>query len=175
VQVADALGDPTTVLLATGTNFPDALSAGVAAAKAGGTVLLTNGATLPSATSSYLAAHGKTVYAIGGPAAQADSNATGLVGSDRYATSIAVAEKFFTGPSSVGVASGMAFPDASSGGALLAHAGMPLVLSASGSLPNPVSAYLSSVKSSVGSAYLFGGSGALAVAVQTAVGSALGL
>jgi hypothetical protein len=147
----------------------------VAAAKAGGTVLLTNGATLPSATSSYLAAHGKTVYAIGGPAAQADSNATGLVGSDRYATSVAVAEKFFTGPSSVGVASGEAFPDACSGGALLAHAGMPLVLSASGSLPNPVGAYLSSVKSSVASAYLFGGSGALAVAVQTAVGNALGL
>jgi ell wall binding domain 2 (CWB2)/Fibronectin type III domain/Carboxypeptidase regulatory-like domain len=175
VKVADALGDPTTVLLATGTNFPDALSAGVAAAKAGGIVLLTNGATLPSATSSYLSAHGKTVDAIGGPAAQADNKATGLVGSDRYATSVAVAEKFFTGPSSVGVASGMAFPDALSGGALLAHAGVPLVLSASGSLPNPVGVYLSSVKSSVGSTYLFGGSGALAVAVQTAVGSALGL
>jgi len=86
VQVADALGDPSTVLLATGTNFPDALSAGVAAAKAGGTVLLTNAATLPSATSSYLAAHGKTVYAIGGPAARPTATQRGssaLIGMPR--------------------------------------------------------------------------------------------
>ncbi len=41
VAVADALGSPSTVLLATGTNFPDALAAGVGAAKAHGAVLLT--------------------------------------------------------------------------------------------------------------------------------------
>lgn len=175
VQVAGALGDPGTVLLATGTNFPDALSAGVAAAKAAGVVLLTNGASLPAATSSYLAAHATTVYAVGGPAAAADSHATALVGADRYATSVAVAARFFPGPSSVGVASGTAFPDALSGGALLAHAGVPLVLAAPGSLPSGVGAYLSSVKSSVASAHLFGGSAALGVAVQTAVASTLGL
>ena len=175
VQVADALGDPGTVLLATGTNFPDALSAGVAAAKAGGVVLLTNGTSLPSTTSSYLAAHAKTVYAVGGPAAAADKKATALVGVDRYATSVALAAKFFSSPSSVGVASGTAFPDALSGGALLAHAGIPLVLAAPGGLPPAVGAYLSSVKSSVVSAHLFGGSAALGVAVQTAVASTLGL
>lgn len=174
VQVADALGDPGTVLLATGTNFPDALSAGVAAAKAAGVVLLTNGTSLPAATSSYLAAHGKTVYAVGGPAAAADSSATALVGADRYATSVAVAVRFFPGPSSVGVASGTAFPDALSGGALLAHEGVPLVLAAPGSLPAGVGSYLSGVKSSVTSAHLFGGIGALGAAVQTAVGSTLG-
>ena len=173
-QVADALGDPGTVLLATGTNFPDALSAGAAAAKTGGVVLLTNGTSLPSRTSSYLAGHGKTVYAIGGPAAAADKKATALVGVDRYATSVAVAAKFFSSPSSVGVASGAAFPDALSGGALLAHEGAPLVLSAPDSLPSGVATYLSSVRSSVSSAHLFGGVGALGVVVQTTVGSALG-
>lgn len=174
VQVADALGDPGTVLLATGTNFPDALSAGVAAAKARGVVLLTNGTSLPSTTSKYLAAHAKTVYAVGGPAAAAYKKATALVGADRYATSVALAAKFFSSPSSVGVASGTAFPDALSGGALLAHAGIPLLLAAPGNLPTAVGSYLSSVKGSVTSAHLFGGSGALGVAVQTAVASTLG-
>ena len=47
VAVAGAIGNPGTVLLATGTNFPDALSAGPAAAHLGGAVLLTNGSTLP--------------------------------------------------------------------------------------------------------------------------------
>ena len=175
VQVAGALGDPGTVLLATGTNFPDALSAGVGAAKAAGVVLLTNGGSLPAATSSYLAAHAKTVYAVGGPAAAADKKATALVGADRYATSVAVAGRFFPSPSSVGVASGTAFPDALSGGALLAHAGVPLVLAAPGGLPAGVGAYLSSVKGSISSAHLFGGNAALGVAVQTAVASTLGL
>src|SRR5664279_2907372 len=88
VKVADALGDPGVVLLATGTNFPDALAAGVAAVKAGGVVLLTNGSTLPAETSAYLSAHPGTVYAIGGPAAAADPAATAIVGADRFDTSI---------------------------------------------------------------------------------------
>ena len=57
LAVADALHDPSTVLLATGTNFPDALSAGSAAAHVGGVVLLTDGATMPAAVLQYLSAH----------------------------------------------------------------------------------------------------------------------
>ena len=175
VKIAGALGNRETVLLASGTKFPDALSAGVAAAKAGGVVLLTNGTSLPATTSSYLTAHGRTVYAVGGPAAAAKSNATPLVGAGRYATSVAVAKEFFPNPSSVGVASGTVYADALSGGPLLARAGVPLVLAAPGILPLSVGNYLSSLKSNVTSAHLFGDSDALEVAVQTAVGRALGL
>gem|GEM_PF-3591616 len=174
VQVADALGDPATVLLATGTDFPDALSAGVAAAKAGGVVLLTNGNSLPTPTSSYLSAHGSTVYAIGGPAAAADANATALVGADRYATSVDVAQKFFPGPQTIGIATGAAFPDALSGGVLFAHLGAPLVLAAPTALPASTASYLTSVKGTVSTAQLFGGFNALGAGVQTAIGSALG-
>lgn len=175
VKVAGALGNQGTVLLASGTEFPDALSAGVAAAKTDGVVLLTKGTSLPTTTSAYLTAHGETVYAVGGPAAAAKSNAIPLVGADRYATSVAVAKKFFPNPSSVGVASGALYADALSGGALLARAGVPLVLAAPGSLPTDIGTYLRSVKSSATSAHLFGGSDALGDAVQKAVGSALGL
>ncbi len=85
LAVADALGDPSTVLLATGINFPDALAAGPAAAHVLGVVLLTNGSSLTPAVTQYLAAHPGTVYAIGGPAVAADPSATALSGADRYA------------------------------------------------------------------------------------------
>ena len=67
VAVADALGDPSTVLLASGLDFPDALAAGPAATAAHGAVLLAAGATLPPVTAAYLTAHPGTRYAIGGP------------------------------------------------------------------------------------------------------------
>src|SRR6185437_12527687 len=112
LAVADALGDPSTVMLATGTNFPDALAAGPAAASVGGVVLLSDGTALPSSVSTYLTAHPGKVYAIGGPAIIAYPSATALVGADRYATAAAVATKFFTSPTTIGVASGVKFADA---------------------------------------------------------------
>lgn len=173
VAVADALGDPGTVLLATGVNFPDALSAGVAAVKAGGVVLLTSGASLPPETSGYLLAHPGTVYAVGGPAATADPSATPLVGADRFATSVAVAGKFFNSPATVGVATGLSFPDALSGGALLGHLGVPLVLVSSSGVPSPVASYFAIVKATVTKAYLFGGTSTVTAATEAGINADL--
>jgi putative cell wall-binding protein len=164
--VAAALGNPTTVLLASGLNFPDALAAGPAAAKNHGVVLLTNGTQLPASTSGYLVAHPGTVYAIGGPAATADTKATPIVGADRYATAASVAARFFQSPTDVGIATGSNFPDALAGGAMLAREGAPLLLSSAGVLPAPTTAYLVSVKTMVGSAQLFGGSAVLSAAIM---------
>jgi putative cell wall-binding protein len=175
LAVADALGDPTTVMLATGTNFPDALAAGPAAASVGGVVLLTDGTTLPAPISAYLVAHPGKVYAIGGPAVIADPPATALVGSDRYATAAAVATKFFTSPTTVGMASGVTFADALAGGALLAHKDGPLLLSDPDVLPIPTSAYLTTNKATVTSSFIFGGTNAISSAVQAETDVALGL
>jgi putative cell wall-binding protein len=174
VKVADALGDPNKVLLATGTNFPDALAAGPAAAKISGVVLLTNGSTLPTETGAYLIAHAGTVYAVGGPAVAADPTATPVVGADRYATAVAVATQFFTAPTKIGVASGAAFADALSGGAALAHLGGPLVLSDPGTLSPATGTYLKANAATLTNAWLFGGVNALSASVQTAVGVSLG-
>jgi putative cell wall-binding protein len=174
VDVADALGDPSTVLLATGTNFPDALAAGPAATKASGVILLTNGSSLPTETSAYLTAHPGTVYAVGGPAAAADTTATPLVGTDRYATATAVAAQFFTAPTTVGIASGATFADALSGGAYLAHLGGPLVLSDPITVPASTATYLTTNAATLQTASLFGGTSALSADVQTALGVDLG-
>jgi putative cell wall-binding protein len=175
LAVAGALGNPSTVMLATGTNFPDALAAGTAAASVGGVVLLTDGTALPSSVSGYLTAHPGKVYAIGGPAVIADPPATALVGTDRYGTAAAVATKFFTAPTTVGIASGVAFADALAGGALLAHKDGPLLLSDPNVLATPTSAYLTTNKATVTSSFIFGGSTAISSAVQTEAAVGLGL
>ena len=174
VKVADALADPGTVLLATGTNFPDALTAGVAAVKAGGVVLLTNGSTLPAETSAYLSAHPGTVYAIGGPAAAADPSATAIVGADRFETSVDVATKFFSAPAGVGIATGLSFPDALSAGALLGHVTAPLVLVSTSSVPGSVTTYLASVKGTITTGYLIGGPNTVNQSVADAINITLG-
>lgn len=174
VAVAAALGSPFTILLASGTNFPDALAAGPAATKAAGAVLLTDGSVMPAETSAYLATHHGTVDAVGGPAAAADPSATPLVGTDRYGTAIAVAHQFFSSPPTVGVASGATFADALAGGALLARTGGPLLLSDPSVLPAATRSYLTANAPTLITASIFGGPSALSTAVQTAVGVALG-
>jgi putative cell wall-binding protein len=175
LAVANALGNPSTVLLATGVNFPDALAAGPAAAHVNGVVLLTNGSSLTPAVTQYLAAHPGIVYAIGGPAVAADPSATALSGADRYATAAAVASTLFTTPANVGVASGTAFPDALSGGAFQAHFGGPIMLTDPHLLPASTSAYLTGAKATIVTTNIFGGAVAVSVTVQTAIGTALGL
>jgi len=173
VAVAGALGNPGTVLLASATNFPDALAAGPAAHLEGGAVLLTDGNAMVSGTASYLGAHPGTVYAIGGPAASADPSATAIVGADRYGTAAGVAARFFTSPTTVGVATGLDYPDALAGGALLAKEGAPLLLASPTALPLATSKYLIVAGASVTGAQLFGGSAVLPDTTATDIAAAL--
>ncbi|HEY3926480.1 MAG TPA: cell wall-binding repeat-containing protein [Acidothermaceae bacterium] len=174
LKVAAALGSPSTVFLATGTNFPDALSAGPAAAEVHGVVLLTNSSKLTTSVEAYLTAHPGTVYAVGGPAVAADPAAIPLDGADRYATAAAVATAIFSAPTSIGLASGVTFPDALSGGAYQAHSGGPILLGATTALPSATADYLSGGKATITNAVIFGGVAALSASVQSAIAAALG-
>jgi putative cell wall-binding protein len=174
VAVANVLGARSTVFLATGTNFPDALSAGPAAAHLNGVVLLTDGSSMPSITRAYLNAHVGAVYAVGGPAATADGGATRIVGADRMSTAAAVASTFFSAPLTLGVASGTTFADAMSGGAYLARLGGPILLTYPTSVPSSTGNYLSAVRSGLASSSLFGGSAAISTSVQATIDQLLG-
>ena len=175
IKIANALGDPHTVFEVDGTNFPDALSAGPAAAITHGAVLFTAGTSAAAPTTAYLAAHPDDVrYAVGGPAATADSSAAKLVGVDRYQTSMMVAQAFFNSPSVVGVASGLKFPDALSGGPAAALAGGPLILvPPDGPLPTSTQSYLSQIASSVLSGWVFGGTPSVSTLVANEVAQSL--
>jgi putative cell wall-binding protein len=162
VAIADALGDPTTVFEASGVNFPDALSAVPAAIATHAAILLTNGQSPAAATSSYLAAHPGTRYAIGGPAAWADPTATALAGASRYDTSAAVANVFFPDATAASVADGDNFPDALAGGPIAGEAGQPMLLvNAVGPIAEPVAAYLLTHAGQLTAVRAFGGTAAV--------------
>jgi hypothetical protein len=169
--IADSgLDGPSTILLATGANFPDALAGGVAAAEANGAVLLANGSSPADATTVYLASHpGSTVFAVGGAAAAAYPTATPIVGADRFDTSAMLAERFFDGPSVVAVSNGANYPDALSGGAHIGTLGGPLLLVLPTELPQPTEDYLVGNASTIDRAVVYGGTGAVNEVVRNAV------
>lgn len=143
--VADELGgSASTVLVVNGFTFPDALSASSPAAANGWPILVTERDRVPSETSAWLQSHAgaSTKYAIGGVAAISDGvasqlGATRIAGADRYATSIAVAERFTHAGAPVVVASGRAFPDALAGGPRAGALDAPLVLVPGGAPADP--------------------------------------
>ncbi|MEZ0493654.1 cell wall-binding repeat-containing protein [Kineococcus sp. TBRC 1896] len=146
-----------TVFLASGESFADALAAGPAAAHLDGPLLLTAAGGLPAATRAELTRLSPaSVHVVGGtdrvpdavltavrallPSASVDRTA----GPDRYATAVAVAQRFFpTRQASFVLARGDAFPDAVSGAALAGWRGEPLLLTAPDRLPEAVATWLS--------------------------------
>ena len=169
IAIAGELGDPDTILLTIGTNFPDALAAGAAAAVVGGSVVLTTPGVSNATTNGYLADQaGATVYAVGGPAASAHPSADGIVGANRAETAVLVAEEFFDAPVVVGLAISTNFPDALAGGVHVARLGGPLLLTDGGTLDAVVDDYLCDESASIGSMYAYGGTGVLSSGVFSA-------
>jgi Peptidase A4 family/ell wall binding domain 2 (CWB2) len=163
IDIAEQLGNPSTVFEATGLDFPDALSAVPAAIEKGGAILLTDGSTQDPETASYLSAHpGDTRYAIGGPLAAygADPTAIPVYGQDLYGTSAAVAGTFFPTPTVFGAATGSTFSDALSGGVFVGTRSSPgpiLLVEPSGPLPSSINTYLVDAAPTLTQGYLFGG------------------
>ena len=174
VSVAKCEGSPTTVFLATGRVFADALSAGPAAALKSGSVLLTDGPVMPPAVANYLAGlTNPTVYAVGEGAHLADPSAQAIVGGDRFATAALVASEFFTSPTLVGVATGSNFPDALAGGAFMGAMGGPVLLTNPESLQSADGLYIGQNNATLTQAFLFGGTATLSPQVATQVSLAL--
>ncbi|MGQ7294962.1 cell wall-binding repeat-containing protein [Quadrisphaera sp. KR29] len=130
---------PTTVFLASGQAFPDALSASGAAGRSGAPLLLTTSRYLPATTVEQLAQwRPARVVVLGGPVAVSDdvlrqvAAVTGggvqrLAGTTRYETAAAVLEAG-PPPSALWLASGESFADALSGAAAAAASGGAMVI-----------------------------------------------
>jgi putative cell wall-binding protein len=172
-------GTVSTVYLANGTNFPDALSASPAAAAFGGAVILVNGASasVDAATLALLTTLGVTDVKIAGGTGSISAGIEAQMvdiygadhvvrngGADRYATSILInADQFTTAPV-VYLAQGAGFPDALAGAALAGNEGAPLFVSSS----NCISQGLLDALTSLGTErlVLLGGTGVLSTAVE---------
>jgi putative cell wall-binding protein len=155
--ISNALTHASTVYIAVGSNFPDALAAGPAAATVGGAVILVNGSAgmLDQPTLALLTSLGVThVRLVGGTSAISTGiqsqlntlypgNVIRLAGTDRFST----AEKIVAGAwpttaAKVILASGANFPDALAAGAL----GLPMLPSHPTCIPAVVLARLGALK-----------------------------
>ncbi len=168
VAIAEELGRPDLVLVATGTDFPDALAASAAAGAQGGAVLLSRGELADPATDAYLAAAAPTtVLAVGGPASRAYPDAEPVVGVDRVGTALELARSQFDAPVVAGLARTDRFPDALTGAAHVAALGGPVLLTPTADLDPRVSAYVCG-QQGLDRLFLYGGTGALSALVEQA-------
>lgn len=133
--------------IATGLNFPDALSASAAGAASGSPVILVNGtaSSVDAATVTLLNDLGVTdVTVVGGtavisPGIKNQLAATRLSGADRYETSLAIAQDAYpSGASRVLIATGLNFPDALAGSAWAGPAKAPLLIVKTNCIPGSI-------------------------------------
>jgi putative cell wall-binding protein len=148
-----------TVFVATGTNFPDALAAGAAAAERNSPLLLTAPTSLPAETAAELARlQPKSITVLGSSGAVSDGVAaqlgnytagsvTRLAGADRYATAAATsAATFSSGVPVVYVATGANFPDALAGVPASGVKGGPVLLVTASAIPATTQVELSRLR-----------------------------
>ena len=144
-QIDPAIGR---VMVATGTNYPDALAAGSVSGPARSVTVLSAGDKLPAQVRQFLTESGLEISAVGAGASAAVGAAKlpvaqKFVGADRYETAALLAKQFGPQGASVVVASGEIFADALGGGALAANSNGVLVLTKPGLLPAPSRALIS--------------------------------
>jgi len=171
------------VVLASGNNFPDALSASVLAGKLGAPILLVDSTPDSSIEAfNFIINHvnkSGTVYLIGGKGVISSDFIDSLKqlgytqikqigGTDRYETSYIICQQIAAAPGTpVVIASGENFPDALAVSAFAVKNGWPILLTASNSLSANMENYLSS--SQPKTVYIVGGSGVVSLAVEEKV------
>jgi hypothetical protein len=210
VQIAETVTGgadkaPDYILVATGQNFPDALSAGAAAGAINAhqgknaVVLLTNNTAMPQPTADYLAPlnartnlntdHSKPANfieldTVGKqaenalksqwiPAGYQAGSFLALSGLDRFETSYLVARYFFGSADAAGLATGMNWADALSGGAEMGTEDGPLLLvnpAPGAQLPAGVAKWLGQDAGQYSRVEIFGGDVAVPASVDKMVG-----
>lgn len=176
-------------VVARGDKFADALAAAPFAYAGGYPILLTKTDALPtSVRSSLQAAIPGTVYVLGGTSAvnaAVYGAVDGIVptvsridGPDRYATALNFAtfivdDLGVASWADVGLATGVNFPDALSGGAACGSRGGVLLLTEPTTLNTGVSAKLAEESAGIDRVTIFGGTAAVSSAVRTQVDAVL--
>lgn len=167
VAVASKLDNVKKAVLATGNEFPDALSVAPWAASNGVPILLTEKDSIPESVEKYIKDNKiSEVYVIGGKGVISNDvmsklpNPTRIEGEDRFATNLAVLKTFEDefDFSRIFIATGNDFPDALSGSALACATKSPIILVDS----KPISQtkkYINTKKEAITEVYIMGGEG----------------
>jgi putative cell wall-binding protein len=170
-----------TVMVANGLAFPDALAGGPAAAQLDAPLLLTKPDELPISTWGEIQRLApQQIVVLGGPASVSDAvlhqliplapgGAMRISGADRYETAAAISAAFFPSAVSVLVASGANFPDALAGGPAAARLDAPLLLVRPNEVPQATRAELQRLRPL--QIFVLGGTGAVSEGVLAELGA----
>lgn len=173
-----------TVYIASGTGYADALSGGASAGRNARPMLLTDPTSLPPETRAALTAlEPGSVVILGGPSSVSDTVAAQLAayttggvsriaGADRYDTSARIARTFPLDRDRVFVATGTSFPDALSGSALAGKEATPVVLTRPSNLPSEARSAIDRL--TPGSGVVLGGDGSVHSIVLDQLGQHVG-
>ncbi|MFF1572049.1 cell wall-binding repeat-containing protein [Leifsonia sp. NPDC058292] len=166
--------------VASGVDFPDALSGGALAAGANsGPLLLVRPGDIAAVTATELTRlQPGRIVVFGGDGAVSESvlqslraytagTVTRLSGVDRYATSAAISATFAASPAAAYVVTGTEFPDALAAAAAAGVGRAPLLLVMPGSIPPAIAGELSRLKPR--SLVVVGGTGAVSDPVEAAL------
>jgi hypothetical protein len=183
LDVAKAFGPATEAIVATGLDFPDALTAGPLGTVRNAPIVLSDGTSLDAATAAFVKGH-QTIDAVGGQAVKAVAAAApgktvhDLAGTDRFSTAQAVAAAVVatTGhtPAGVGVAYAFNFPDALTGGAYAANAGQPLLLTDATTVAPSALSSLQSWRATLTAVEIFGGTKVVSQGAEDTIAKAVG-
>lgn len=172
VKIAEQIGTEKGIVIASGENFPDALSIAPIAAQKGMPILLSSKTSLPNEVKVYLQDKNIPVsYVIGGLGALSSEvksslkNPIRLSGMNRYETNINIINQFEDSLDfkSIYIASAQNFPDALSGSVLASNSNAPIILM-DNNIPEVSSDYMKSINSKT--INILGGTGALNEATE---------
>lgn len=148
----DTFASSASVFVATGENFPDAVSSGSPAALTSAPVLLTRNGSLPTETATEIQRLGaSTIYILGGTSAVSSAVETQLsalgttqrlAGANRFETAAAISQARFPTADTVYIATGSNFPDALAGAPVAALDQAPILLVTQNSIPAATQAEL---------------------------------
>lgn len=166
--------------IASGLNFPDALSASSIAAQGEDPVLLVTKDQIPSEIQRFITNHPEIneFYVIGGPAAiseqvvtelQKEGRVTRISGADRYEVAKNVADYFYIDLATPVFARGDVFADALSGGTLAAYRKTAILLTPPNRLSPYVEQFLKQEYVHTLSGYILGGMGAISQDVENVI------
>lgn len=176
-QILQYMGVKNGVAIATGTNFPDALSIAPIASMKKMPVLLSTKSGLDNNMINYLWENSTPAsYIIGGTGVLNDMgvpNSKRLCGSDRYGTNLSINNEFAADLNfnTVYLATGLDFPDALSGSALAAKNNAPVILTDRNSISQDTLNLLKS--KNVKHVVILGGTGAVSQTVEDKINAAL--
>lgn len=168
--------------IASGVAFPDAITAGPAAAAQKGPLLLTSPGGVPASVLAEVKRLApKRIVIVGGPAAVSDAavrqlaalqpNLLRIAGSDRFETARKLAQYAFPSATGAYFASGLNYPDALSAASAAAVSGKPVVLVTGYGAADPATnAYLRAAKLTAGT--IIGGTAVIAAGFDPSLRSA---